>query len=501
MRRKCIVRALVCSVAIVSTMMLAGCDNKSASKKTEVKVKDEICLMSDDEQDELYEKLFDINNKVTIKIDMSDDEIKKIQEDYFEYDRMHAKSPIYRMADKVTFIIDDKEYVVEEVGVRMKGNTSRTDFYNMKEGTIYNLINLKMSFDETFDNKDYYGKDVKKWSSKKDKKARQKRRFAGLKTLEFKANKSEDKTFIRQYYSYEMFRENGVPAPRSNIAQLCTDDTNFGVFMINEPVDKKFIERNFAEEDQGGDLYKGAWTNSPADYTYVMTYGCSANEEGEKFNLDLKTNKSTSKNENLEKFIDVINKSGASKEELEEVLDKENWVNFCAVSYFTGNPDDLRNNYNNHYVYFSPKTGKAYFIPYDYDRCLGITKSWNPDASGMTESSPFSEKAEASGRKQNNPLYIKTLIYDKLFLDEYKVKLSEIAAGDWMKVEKFNSIFEIAKNNYDDCSKPDNKYQNIVKDNQVFTLDGEFIYGDDSTNMAVADYFEGIMRSYNLACK
>jgi DegV family protein with EDD domain len=37
----------------------------------------------------------------------------------------------------------------------MKGNTSRTDFYNEEEGQ-YNLIHFKIDFQETFDDKDYY---------------------------------------------------------------------------------------------------------------------------------------------------------------------------------------------------------------------------------------------------------------------------------------------------------------------------------------------------------
>ena len=58
--------------------------------------------------------------------------------------------------------------------------------------------------------------------------------------------------------------------------------------------------------------------------------------------------------------------------------------------------------------------------------------------------------------------------------------------------------YDIAKANYDSVSVPDEKYQNIVQERQIFSLEGEFIYGDDSTNMAVSDYFEGIMNSYNM---
>ena len=55
----------------------------------------------------------------------------------------------------------------------------------------------------------------------------------------------------------------------------------------------------------------------------------------------------------------------------------DNFLKFEAVSYFLGNPDDLRNNYNNYYIYFNKSTGKMIFIPYDLDRCLGVTNGWD----------------------------------------------------------------------------------------------------------------------------
>ena len=56
------------------------------------------------------------------------------------------------------------ERVIGEVGVRMKGNTSRTDFYSDDEG-MYNLVHFKLSFGETFDEEEYYGADANRWES------------------------------------------------------------------------------------------------------------------------------------------------------------------------------------------------------------------------------------------------------------------------------------------------------------------------------------------------
>lgn len=481
----------------VGVLMMGLIFNACSGNGKEGKSKEDSVKEAQD-QEEVYQSFFDINNKVTIKIDVSDEEIAKIEKDYEKYDSMHLKSPIYRRADKVTITIGDKSYEIPDVGIRMKGNTSRTDFYSEKKG-IYNLIHFKLKFNETFDNKDYYGDEAVEWKDDKELQARKDRTFATLKSLEVKWNKNYDNAYVRQYYSYDMFRGFGVIAPRNTFAKVEFGEENYGVFLISEPVDKSFIKRNLPEEDWEGDLYKAGWTFSPADYTANMTYGVDDIDEGLQYNLDLKTNKKTSGHESLKKLLDYINGTDVTKEGLSELIDTENWVNFAAVSYFLGNPDDFRNNYNNHYIYFLKSSGKAIFIPYDYDRTLGITHSWNPEMTGMTEVSPFSEYAEGNGRKQNNPLYKYTILSDGLFVDEYKQALNKVAVSEWMKPDKITDLFNIVKGNYENDLIPDRKFANVDSDRLKFSLDGEFNYADDEYNIAVDDYMERILASYNSA--
>lgn len=478
-----------------ASLAFSGCTSKKDNVAPADSNVSAIDVMSDEEQEKVYEDLFDINNKVSIKIDVSDEELAKIQEDYFAYMKKHSKSPIYRKADKVTITINDDVYELNDVGIRMKGNTSRTDFYSDYKG-MYNLIHLKLSFDETFENEDYYGDDAVKWDDEESLNDRKKRTFATLDGLELKWNKNYDNAYVRQYYSYEMFRNFDVLAPNNSFANIQLGDENVGVYFINEPIDKKFIERNLPEEEWGGDLYKGGWTNSPANYTNSMTYGIDDRDSGEDYNMSLKTNKSTSNHEQMEKLIDVLNSPDITAESMSEVIDVDEFSKFAAVSYFLGNPDDFRNNYNNHYVYFLKSSGKAIFIPYDYDRTLGIVHSYNPDATGMTEASPFSEFAEGSGRKQNNPLYIHSILSEGFFVEEYKNVLKEIADSDWMTPERIEKEYEIVKSNYEDVAVFDKKFENVLNDRLSFSLDGEFAYAEDNYNMSVEEYMTRIMDTY-----
>lgn len=91
--------------------LLLGCIGCSGLKGTGSTV---------DEQ-QLYEALFDVNNKISLKLDMSNLELAKLQADYDKYAGKDQGSAAYRMADLTVTITtpDGKEsvYTVEQVGV------------------------------------------------------------------------------------------------------------------------------------------------------------------------------------------------------------------------------------------------------------------------------------------------------------------------------------------------------------------------------------------------
>ena len=483
----------------VCMMFACGKDGKSKEKETTGGSKEVNISTSD--QEEIYEQLFDINNTISIQIEISDEELDKLQEDYEKYERMHSKSPIYRMADKVIISIGDEVYEINEVGIRLKGNTSRVPVYDEDTGKP-NLSHYRLSFNETFDDETYYGEDAKVWASDEERQARKERKFATLKGMEVKWNKNYDDTHIRELYAYEVFRDMGVLAQQVNLCSLGLNGENYGVVNIYEPVDQIFIERNLPEEDWGGDLYKCAWTYKPANYVKSsVTYGVEDPDSGLSYNYDLKTNKKDSTFNTLSKLLEVMSNDDVSKEDFESVIDTDSLAKFLAASYFMGNPDDIRNNYNNHYVYFLKSSGKAIFIPYDYDRCLGITYGWNPDGTGMTYVSPYSEYAESNGTEQMNPIINAAVINDNAYcLDDYNAALKKIAGSDWLTEKKFEEYYEIVKQNYETVVTPSMEFENAENKMFKFGLDGEVV-SNDSKNMSFEQYVKGILESYNAEIK
>lgn len=494
-------RVAVFLMACLMVLPLMSCGDKSDNGEKESKKDDKVQEVNTPLTDEekLYEDLFDINNTVSIQLEISQKELDKLQADYELYDGMNSKSPIYRMADKAIISIGDEVFEVEEVGIRMKGNTSRVPVYDEETGEL-NLSHYRLSFNETFDDANYYGEDAKVWASEEERQARKERTFATLKSMEVKWNKNYDDTHVREIYAYEIFRSAGILAQHVNVCSLGINGENYGVVNIYEAVDQIFIERNLPEEDWGGDLYKCAWTFKPANYVNSsVSYGVEDPDSGLFYNYDLKTNKKDSTYESIANLLEALSNADISKEDFSKLIDTDYLTKFLAVSYFTGNPDDIRNNYNNHYIYFLKSSGKAIFIPYDYDRCLGITYGWNPEGTGMTGISPFSDKAGAMKGNQTNPVIKKSILEGGYFVDQYKEDLAEIAASDFWKEENFEIYYEAAKQNYESVVQPTIQFANADQEFK-FSLEGEFTTAD-KCNMSFEEYVTRIMETYTEAVK
>lgn len=434
--------------------VFASCEKKENEKENDKEDEQEEVVEDDFSNsglpelidEELYEKLFDINSFVSFYIDIDASELSKIQADYERYSAMGSKSPIYRKCDLI-ITVNDYKYKFEEVGIRMKGNTSRRNFYSETEG-IYDMIHYKLSFQETFDD-DEYGDDKKVWESDEARKERKNRLFAGMEKLDLKWNKSYDATHVREIYAYELYRNFGIVAPHATLCKVeiknLGEKQSLGVFNLFESIDEIFLERYF--ENSTGDLYKIGWGKT-SDGNYSggtllenTNHPNSIGKEDEDkcyFPIyDIKTNKKTTDHSSLKNLITNVNNGNF------DGVDIEQFIKFMAVSYLIGNPDDFRTHYNNFYIYFD--NSKMILIPYDYDRCLGITKEWNP-LNAMTGIDPNSLYTTELGENVN-PI-IKKVLSDNSLKEKYNDYLIEFSESEMYTFVKFNSYFEAYKKTY-----------------------------------------------------
>jgi spore coat protein CotH len=284
-------------------------------------------------------------------------------------------------------------------------------------------------------------------------------------------NKCYDQTYLKETYAYTLYRAEGVMAPLTNLCSFDWSGTHMGIYTIVEPVDKLFLEKRLPEEEQGGDLYKCGW---PASFTSPDSIGVENENKGEFYVYDLKTNKKTSDHSALKNWLAQLNYSTMTKEHLADLVDMDSFLAYAAVSYFLGNPDDLRNNYNNFYLYLKPD-GKAVIIPYDLDRCLGITYEWNPTGNAVTQIDPFTEEMAAidgiGAQGQQNPLYLYSVVRGGFYVQEYADVLRRVERNELLKPETFARYFDRSGSLYAGEEIPDKTLHNADGRHFPFTLE------------------------------
>lgn len=452
---------------------------------------------------EIYEQLFDINNVITFDIDMDDSQLILMDKDYVD-----NTDYIYRKANLYVTIKNTKQntvyrYLIPEVGIRQKGNWHRA-FYSKDNSEVYNLIHFKIDFQQTFTNDNYYsGDSLHNWSDNHQKKLRKSRTFATLKKLNLKWNSNNDRSYIRTYYANEFFRDNGVLSSRVNLCALNLSDNKLGVYTLIEPVDKNFIEKNFSKSDQGGDLYKCARGNlKDDDIISIMnstdSIGVADDEKGLFYYYDKKTNKKVMKDGEVDhfdliNFIQTLNKNNISKDDISAVVDMDYFLKFVAVSYFVANPDDMRNDYNNYYIYFRKSDNKAIFIPYDNDNSFGVIKNFNNYLGVSILASPYSN-VTSKHESQENPLYIHTVDYGGFYVNDYTKVLKDVVKSDYLSKDRFSSIYKIASDNYKSYTVDNKLFKNADYDLSFSDSEGEY-------NKTFYDYIDGVWDVYNYYVK
>lgn len=461
-----------------------------------------------------FDDLFDYHNKIQIDLHMDTSEWQKIQADYIDYSLRGLKSPIYRYAKSVDITVEkngvETVFNYEHIGVRMKGNTSRQEFID-ENGQFYENIHLKLSFQETFDNPLYYTEAERMTWTPEERLAQQNRDFLGMSKIDLRFNKNEDHSWIREYYALEMFRSFGILSQHTNFSQLNVHTEKgrmaYGLYLLTEPLNKSFIKRSLSssntyinmrpweEEKVGtvgvagskyGQFYKASYGlgsgGGRADLTSVDSrlFGVEPEDASYVPVYELKSNTQNGGDHTLIKNMITTLKNG-TLEDIRQVVDLDYFAMYEAIATILGDPDDLRNNYNNYAMYFRRTDGKMVIIPIDQDRILGISKDYDPSGNAMSLVSPYEQRAVGANENQCNPLYTKTILQKNEVRTAYEEALQKVLASKWLTTEHFNAIYEVVKANYE-------AYTKTTLRPLDWTLQEE--YKGTSQNMSFATYIE-----------
>ena len=448
----------------------------------EIKNEEEVLLNEFNEKYSMSD-FFSYEKKIKVEINMDKNELYQLSEDYDLYP--HHSSPIYRVCD-VTFTIDDDVVTLSEVGIRLKGNTSRRKFVD-ENGNIYATVHFKLDFNEIIDYVDY---------TESEESYIDERTFLGLKKLDLKWNKNFDTSHIKEYVALELYKEYDIKSQHIGFTQVALNGTNLGLYYSYETIDKQFAKRYYKGDAYGGDLYKICYTAAgPADFTNVKV-GQNVGEEDEEANqgngffpsYDIKTNKDETDHSSLKNMVKVLNNNSSTIKDIEGVIDLDQFIKYEAVSYVLGDPDDLRNNYNNSYLYFNNETKLAEILPYDKDRMFGTQCDWNPTGNGMTQANPLSNWAQGAGQEQKNPLYRKILsrpisgaeTYVSTYMDLIKTIFENSET-----LKNFDNVYNAVKEQYQDI---------VIADNELPSI--EFKTSDD-INLTFNNYITSKQNHFN----
>jgi len=184
------------------------------------------------------------------------------------------------------------------------------------------------------------------------------RKYDGLKKINLQ-NGFQDAAMIRDALSYKFMRDAGIPASRTAYAKVYLNGEYWGLYIMVEQVDNKFLKNWF--DDNDGDLFKCmAWTN--LDWQ-------GNNEANYTDEFELKTNEETSDFTDFINWVDVINNSADAdfKDNLANIFETEKYLKVLASDIIMLNWDSYYDHGRNFYVYQNPDDNKFNWIPWDYN--------------------------------------------------------------------------------------------------------------------------------------
>jgi spore coat protein H len=291
-----------------------------------------------------------------------------------------------------TFVYDNID-TLAEVGVRMKGNTSRNS----------RKLSFKIDMDE-FKNQNYQG----------------------LKTFNLNGNHN-DPSMCREVLSTNVMSVAGNVSLRANPVQLYLNGNLRGIYTNAEQVNKKFLDSRFGENS--GNLYKCSWPaelnwlgSDPQLYKNVINPS-PLNERA----YELKTNESADDYSDLVHLLNVINNTPSAQFEqaIDSVFDVYAYLKVLAAEVLIGHWDNYFYNKNNYYLYHHQGTGKFIYMPYDMDNTFGV--QW-----GVSDIDQRNINAWGNLQQSKAPLTYKILAVPgyKLQYETYISELCDSAFGE-----------------------------------------------------------------------
>jgi spore coat protein H len=193
--------------------------------------------------------------------------------------------------------------------------------------------------------------------------------FHGLKTLNLHCGVT-DPGKCRETLTYQIYRNAGVPAPKTTLALVTLsvtggkyDKERLGLYTLVQNIDKAFLKEHFKADgglllkpermQQGVDYLGDDWSRYPANY-------------------QPKRDATAAEQQRLIGFAKLLHRADdkAFAKEVGDYLDVDAFLRFMAATAVVANMDSFFTIGHNYYLYLHPDTHKFHFLPWDVDRAL-----------------------------------------------------------------------------------------------------------------------------------
>ncbi|MBI3865405.1 MAG: CotH kinase family protein [Planctomycetia bacterium] len=279
----------------------------------------------------------------------------------------------------------------KDVGVRYKGNGT---FWSSRDGL---KRSLKVDFNQFVKGQ----------------------KLAGMSQLNLH-NSVRDRAGLNEALAYRVFRDGGVPAPRTAYARVYVtvpgkhEKRYFGLYNLVEDVGGSFAEDHF--KTSKGALLKPVTPNLFADLgddwkNYNQTY-------------DPKGRLSDEQKQRIIEFCKFTTTADEAEfaKKLGDFVDLDNFARYLAITTWLADLDGILGPGQNYYVYLHPKSQKFMFIPWDQDQSFGqfprgsqeqrenlsIQKPWSGENGFLAKAfraEPFKDLYLAKMREFNESLF------------------------------------------------------------------------------------------------
>jgi spore coat protein H len=193
-------------------------------------------------------------------------------------------------------------------------------------------------------------------------------KLAGVTKLSLHNNVT-DASWMNEVLSHRLFRDAGVPAPRTAYARVYVtvpgeyDNQYFGLYSIVEDLDRHFAEEQLGSKE--GAMFK------PVTHDFFGYRGTDWSKYEQAY--DPKTELSESEKQRVIDFSQLVTSASDSEfsNKLAEYLDLEEFARFMSVTVWLSTLDSILMMGQNFYVYLHPQTHKFEFLPWDLDHSFG----------------------------------------------------------------------------------------------------------------------------------